>query len=348
MEEFKEIALPGWRLTFNANGQPKFSFSHPLPVSFYLLAVSFNGDTYGLINNVGLGRGLQVPSPSIVVYMVSDSYKMYGRKCPRCEAYHRTTAVADKLYCPYCNHYASIDEFITDNQREYIKAYVDTFLESRTAGKEIEIDLDEIIIGLKDNTHKFIYTENSQQNQYVCDNCQNISRDVLGEYSGCPACGKRNSCDILSAKLCEIQAQQDSADQNLILYNAVAHFDGMGSDILELLQYISDNPKRKKEISRLKLQSIEKASKCLSEWFRINIFKDLTEGDKEFIFLMFNRRHLIGHKGGKVDTQYLRRTNDPTVKKGQTIRINSQDNARLFRLLNIMANNLVSGWESIS
>lgn len=348
MEEFQEIVQAGGKITFGANGAPSFRFSKPLPVTFYFLAVSFNGYILGFVDTVGMGQIYQKPDPSILVIMVSDSHTMFGRKCPRCGLYHRTTAVAGKLFCPYCNYFASLGEFLTDNQREYVKAYINTFLEAFEKGEDIEIDLDEIVATLEDNTQKFVYTEKTQQNKYKCNNCRGILRDVIGEYSSCPACGKRNTYEIFSDKIGKLQSQLNGADQSDILSRAVSHFNGMGNDIKKLLQHFPATPNRKREVGRLSFQRIELAAQNIQDWFGINIFKGISENDKSFILLMFNRRHLIAHSGSVVDENYLRATNDQTVRMGQLIRIDSQDNTRLLTLMKKTTKNLVEGWESIS
>ncbi|MFH2125550.1 MAG: hypothetical protein ABIK12_03485 [Pseudomonadota bacterium] len=348
MEEFQEIAQAGGKITFSANGAPGYSFSKPLPVTIYFLAASFNGYIYGFVDAVGLGQKFQKPDPSILVFMVSDSHGMFGRKCPRCGLYHRANAFGDGLYCPYCNHHDSIVEFLTDNQKEYVSAYLHTFLEAWKKREEIEIDLDAIVAELKDNTYKFVYKEEKQQNQYSCKDCHGLSRDVVGEYSSCPACGKRNTYEIFSEKISKLQSQLDSAEQNDLLFKAVAHFDGMGSDIKTLLQYLPATSQRKRELSRLSFQRIMDAADSLLYWFGINLFKGIPDDDKEFVSLMFNRRHLIAHNAGVADKIYLNATNDHTVRERQLIRIDKKDNSRLLTILKSMSKNLVDGWESIS
>lgn len=86
----------------------------------------------------------------------------------------------------------------------------------------------------------------------------------------------------------------------------------------------------------------------LRGWFAIEIFKGLNQEDPEFLNREFNRRHLIIHRAGRVDEEYLEKTRDTSVRLNQTLRIRSNEVARLSELLRQCANNFFDQFASIS
>jgi hypothetical protein len=93
--------------------------------------------------------------------------------------------------------------------------------------------------------------------------------------------------------------------------------------------------------------NITKASSSIKEWFDIAFLDGIKELDQEFLKRCFNRRHLIMHKAGRVDDEYLRNTEDSSVKLHQVVRIRSKEIPRLLELLRKTARNLFVGFESI-
>jgi hypothetical protein len=93
--------------------------------------------------------------------------------------------------------------------------------------------------------------------------------------------------------------------------------------------------------------NITKASSSIKEWFDIAFLDGIKEVDQEFLKRCFNRRHLIMHNAGRVDDEYLRNTEDSSVKLHQVVRIRSKEIPRLLELLRKTARNLFVGFESI-
>jgi hypothetical protein len=86
----------------------------------------------------------------------------------------------------------------------------------------------------------------------------------------------------------------------------------------------------------------------LRGWFAIEIFKGLNQEDPEFLNREYNRRHLIIHRAGRVDEEYLEKTRDTSVRLDQTLRIRSNEVVRLSELLRQCANNFFDEFASIS
>jgi hypothetical protein len=95
-------------------------------------------------------------------------------------------------------------------------------------------------------------------------------------------------------------------------------------------------------------QLIRRANEGLQKWFAIDIFAGLKHDDQTFLNREFNRRHLIVHKGGRVDEEYIQKTGDNSVKLNQTIRVRSEDIPRLSRLVLECGENLFEQFNSIT
>ena len=77
------------------------------------------------------------------------------------------------------------------------------------------------------------------------------------------------------------------------------------------------------------------------------MFKGISRDDQKFLNLMFNRRHLLAHKNGVVDQQYLRNTDDTSVRLNEKIRIRSKHIRRLIPLVRALSDNLINDFESM-
>jgi hypothetical protein len=132
------------------------------------------------------------------------------------------------------------------------------------------------------------------------------------------------------------------------LTRCVSDFEAFARDIQKMLAFIPATPKRKKEVEGLSFQGIIKANDRLQEWFAIDFLHPLPLEDRTFLNRMFHRRHVLTHGGGRVDQEYLDRTQDQTVRLNQQIVVQSKEVRRLLTLLRGCAERLFVGLESIS
>ena len=128
----------------------------------------------------------------------------------------------------------------------------------------------------------------------------------------------------------------------------ISDFEAMARDIQKQLARLPMTPKRHKEVEQITFQQILKADEMLRRFFAIELLKDITDTDKDFLNSMFNRRHILTHNAGRVDQEYLDRAGDSTVRLHQKIAIRSKDVSRLIPLLKKAATNLFRGFESVS
>jgi hypothetical protein len=141
--------------------------------------------------------------------------------------------------------------------------------------------------------------------------------------------------------------EREKAWKNL-LPRFVSAFEAMADDIRAQLVKLPLTAKRRKEVQKLSFQQIREAEELIRRWFGIEIFDGLKQDDGDFLNCEFNRRHLLVHKAGRVDDEYLQKTRDRSVRLNQTIRIRSNEIARLSQLLRQCANNFFDQFSRIS
>ncbi len=327
-KEFEEIPHSGGRVIFY-NGLSRYENRNPFPATLYEIIVSFEGKILGR----GNFRGAKLNIPSISVIMGSDREGYFGYTCPDCKKYFRGSDVPIFMACPYCLHIDNALSYLTENQKQYIALYHKMSLEHYRTGKNLEISLDEIVNTLENNLIKLTNSEIRQQQGIECKNCR-IKLDVLGLYAGCTYCGKRNNFDVFLSGLSEIKEQINSSkiSTNEALVRTVEAYTGAGSDIkflLEKIQYLSQL--EAKDVNKIDFQKIIETNEILAS-IKLNLFPDVGE-TKEFLSLMFQRRHIIAHKSGIVDQKYLDKTQDSSVRLGQKISIRRDELFRFFDLI---------------
>ncbi len=361
MNEFEEITHTGGLLKFLWDEEKRFSlsFSHssPYPVVLYQICVSFEGKILEIVPCGGLGSVVPYPQPSILVYMISDREGMFGKLCPSCKSYFREdSAGAISLTCPYCLDSNSSLEFFTQNQLKYIELYCQTYCDSINQEKTLEINIDSLINELPQNRPAWIYDER-QQNLFECSNCK-CRYDILGEYSCCPTCRELNFEQIFSTKFEAMKNEFTSTKKNVKdrhdreakweeLTKCVSEFESMGNELKKYLIKFPATQKRKSMIGQLSFQNILKTSVLLRKWLDIEMLKDISEQDGVFLNKMFNRRHILTHNAGRVDDEYLRNTEDTSVRLNQVLRIRSNEINRLLPLVEKCGMNLLTGVKAI-
>jgi hypothetical protein len=97
------------------------SGSSPGIFRMYIVAVSMDGrHLLAEVSATGLGVTPVYPQPSVITYIQSDEQGMWGRNCPLCQKYFRTTHVMGETCCPYCAAGESGLTFVSKEQRSYI------------------------------------------------------------------------------------------------------------------------------------------------------------------------------------------------------------------------------------
>lgn len=309
-----------------------------------------------------LGNKISIP-------IQPDETGFTGRECPNpdCKGYFKvefgTGLKGENLpcYCPYCGHTASHDQFWTKEQIEYAKSVAlrkitDAFHKD---SKKLEFDYKPrgsfgIGLSLKVKPGKLpsirYYREKRLETEVVCGNCT-LRYTVYGVFAFCPDCGLHNSLHILSKNLELAVKMLDmamTADADLAarlvenaLEDCVSAFDGFGREICRVHAKKSDDPARVEKIS---FQNFEGARKNLNELFKIDLAAILVGDEWKIAVRSFQKRHLISHKMGVVDEEYIRKTGDNQAVVGRKVIIGVDEVRKLVRILGKLAQGISEGF----
>lgn len=247
--------------------------------------------------------------------------------------------------------------FFTPAQRLFFRAFA-TAITTAPEG-ETTVNLDQLLDAIPENTkNPWRYAEQRQQTHFKCDR-RKCAFDVLGEYVQCPECPQTTHRRVIAAKLAARASEFETASASLtdraerenrwqqLLIGCVADFDGFASDLRDRLQRFPATLSRKRALGQLSFQNIVKAAERLEQWYAFDILEGITPDDREFLNVMFNRRHLFVHRAGRVDAEYLQNSGDTSVRLNQVHRLKSGMIARLIPLLQQVTANFLTGFDAI-
>ena len=299
---------------------------------------------------------------NIALPVDEDGYT--GRECPNpdCEGYFKVTfgtglAGASECCCPYCGRRGEQNEFFTKAQVEFIQS---TMLNGITAEliaqlKKSEFDYRAqgpfgIGFSLKvEGTLPPIahYREERLETEVICSNCT-LRYAIYGVFAFCPDCGIHNSLQILekNIELAEKEAALASTVEGELavrliedaLENEVSSFDGFGRETCRVNASIATTPAK---VGNLSFQSLRNAQDKVQRYFSYDLASPATSEEWTFACRCFQKRHLLAHKLGVVDDDYVKSANDPDAVVGHRISIASDEVTRLAIILRQMGIALV-------
>lgn len=289
----------------------------------------------------------------ISVNIEPDADGYTGRECPACERYFKIkfgTGLPGEpdCHCPYCNHSGPQKEFWTKQQIEYARSVAIHQLSGHFLAQMKRLErrpdpraLISIGITVKGNpTPIAYYCEDELEEQVTCAACS-MEYTIYGAFGFCPDCGVHNSLQIVNAnfdlvlKALEL-AQGASPDlaAKLVenaLEDAVSSFDGFGREHCSTLPF------------KISFQSIDNAKEKLLRETGFDLTASIDSHDWSFVTEQFQKRHLLAHKMGIIDTDYVSRTACAPSLLGRKITITDGDVRTLLAHLKILAGALYHG-----
>lgn len=287
---------------------------------------------------------------SVSIEPDADGYT--GRECPKCEKYFKIkfgTGLpgATDCHCPYCNHVESQKQFFTKEQVEYVKSVALNKIsgELLQVMKKAERRPDprafiSIGITVKGSPTPIIrYAEKELEERVSCSSCT-LEYTIYGAFAFCPDCGVHNSLQIINANFDLVIKMLDLAEMappavmpKLIenaLEDAVSSFDGFGREHCAGQAF------------KVSFQNIESARDKLQRAIGVDIADGLDVAEWRFACEQFQKRHLLAHKMGIVDAEFLGRTGGSPALLGRKVDISDENVRNLVKHLRVMASKLYS------
>jgi hypothetical protein len=286
----------------------------------------------------------------ISISIPTDENAFTGRECPQpeCEGYFKielgTGLKGEGLpcHCPYCGHTAGHDQFCTKEQIEYAKSVAMRKITDALHKDLKKLEFDHkpkgafgIGISMKVTPGRATpihnYREKQLETEVVCVNCT-LRYSVYGVFAFCPDCGQHNSLQILSknlelvGKMLAVAEVQEHAVAQVLIDNAledcVSSFDGFGRETCRLFSPKSATPEKAAEI---RFQNIASARQRVREQFDIDFAACLETGVWTLLVRCFQKRHLVAHKMGVIDGDYIKATCDPGAIAGRKVQIQATE-----------------------
>ena len=299
---------------------------------------------------------------SISIAIPRDENRFTGRECPKpdCAGYFKvefgTGLKGDGLpcHCPYCGHTAGHDQFWTKRQIEYARSVA-----MRRVTDAIHSDLKRLEFDHKPKGAFGLgfsltvkrgrrppvryYREPQLETGVVCPNCT-LRYAVYGVFAFCPDCGQHNSIQILRkslevvGKMLEMATREENALAERLIDNSledcVSAFDGFGR---ELCRIHASKARDCTQAERVSFQNLAGANKRLVDLFGIDLSTQVEPEEWRAAVVAFQKRHLIAHRMGVVDQNYLDKAGDSLAVVGRKIVVDADEVKRLLRILDTLA-----------
>jgi len=291
-----------------------------------------------------------------------------GRECPQpdCEGYFKiefgTGLKGEGLpcHCPYCGHPAGHDHFWTKEQIEYAESVAMRKITDALHKDLKNMEFDHkpkgafgIGISLKVKPGRPVpihyYREKQLETEVVCSNCT-LRYSVYGVFAFCPDCGQHNSLQILDknlevvGKMLDLAAAAEKELAERLIENAledcVSAFDGFGRELCRVHKENAADPAKADKVS---FQNLEGAKSTILGMFRVDLSAELTADEWQPAVRGFQKRHLVAHKMGVVDQDYIAKTGDTQAVVGRKIGIAADEVRGLLRIISKLARSLSSG-----
>lgn len=299
---------------------------------------------------------------TVSVSINPDEEGFIGRECPKCEEYFKvkpgTGLSIQYNICPYCYYKCSNNKFFTKEQIEYAKSVAikkvvgpvfDNFhrslkkLETSTRGGFIQIK-----VRTTGNLFKIQhYQEKILETNVTCDSC-GLMFSIYGVFSNCPDCGKLNakvifekSMEVLRNKLklsedssVELPLKEDLLKDSLI--GAISTFDSLGKALRS-----KHNTKFSSNSKNL-FQNFVKLDETLKNSFGKNIKDYLSQQDSDFLFKMFQVRHIYEHNAGVIDDDFIRNLSQFSSQKGRRYKLEKNEIEQFLEKLSKLMQSIYS------
>ncbi len=306
---------------------------------------------------------------NIPVTFNSDEKGYFDRECPNENCLFtfkihmddwKEKVSDEEVHCPMCGHIDTSDKWWTQQQLDSMHKVAANCAKSYIQG-ELDKSFKQLERSTRGNkfmkiTYKpgyrttFINNPLGQSEEWEqdiqCPNCQ-TRYSVIGSAYFCPCCGFNviedvfdESLDNIGKMISSLTEMEDLLTQTHGKDKAVsmcrAMLEGSLGDVISAYQkfaevkYKTFSPKTARVND---FQIVEKGNALFFEATGKGYNTWLTDDEIDTMNMMFQRRHVLEHNGGIVDSRYLEKSNDQTYTVGQRIVIHRKDAEKLIEII---------------
>lgn len=257
----------------------------------------------------------------------------------------------ESVWCPLCRHEAPSDQWFTLQQIEHAQSEALAIVEGKIDNslreganqfnqrqrKNSFISLSMKVSGSPKRTFTIpAKAADLMQLEIQCEAC-NSRFAVIGSAYFCPACGHNSVTRTFRDSLRKIHAKKNSID---VVRRAV--IESSGKDEAELMcrslieTCVSDGvvafqkycEGMYEQFATPPFNAFQRLAQSNELWK--NVFQKgfetwLSENEIKCLGILYQKRHLLAHNEGIVDTKYIHKSGDETYKEGQRVVISSKD-----------------------
>lgn len=307
------------------------------------------------------------------VSLKGDKEGMIGRECPspQCNRYFKVLISelkefkSEAFFCPYCGKSDQPNNFITKDQLEYAKSLVmhEVMGELSRELKKLEMKPDPrafISLGIEVKTPSLpvrAYVERELSKKVSCGKCGRVYR-VYGTSFYCPYCGLRKPLSVYKENIEMVAAFIDFKDtvrsdaKVLHKVSQTGIFEKLVERSLDMLVTAFETYCKTVYIERMKqkdpnvdvaylqtkvknaFQNLKRGNGLYSRELGINFLQRLTQEELAFTLKSFQKRHVLVHNSGIIDSRYVELTGEDSNLIGKRLTINKKEVVRLTNILN--------------
>ena len=136
----------------------------------------------------------------------------------------------------------------------------------------------------------------------------------------------------------EMATREEKAVAERLIENAledcVSTFDGFGRELCRIHANKARNPSK---AERMNFQNLEAARKRFLDLFGFDLSAEVARDEWRAAVVAFQKRHLIAHRFGVVDQDYMDKTGDFGAVVGRKVTVDVDEVKRLAKTVNTLA-----------
>ncbi|MBQ0753039.1 MAG: hypothetical protein KBT87_04025 [Gammaproteobacteria bacterium] len=312
---------------------------------------------------------------SVSVEIESDEKGYIDKQCPNeeCEFIFKVNEEDwgiifkdEAVWCPFCRHEATSDQWFTVDQVEHAQAEALAVMKGRIHNslrsdaqkfnrrqpKNSFISMTMKVTGGPKRTHTIpAKAADLMQLEIQCENCESKFA-VIGSAYFCPACGHNSVTRTFRDSLRKIRAKKDGVG---IVKQALIKTAGkdeaelacrslietcISDGVVAFQKYCDGMYENYGKAPFNAFQRLEQASELWRSAIQEGFDAWLCEEEIRLLSILYQKRHLLAHNEGIVDAKYIQKSGDNTYREGQRLVVSAKDVENLVACLEKLSNGI--------